>query len=184
MKLLKNPVFAVFLAVVVVISSTLINTNVKLGRKSAAVSDLFYEGVTASGYTRPSIASHLENIGGFADGLAAIARNNGIDAGEVEQDVDMLRGSVSSGDMFLIRSNYSSLLSAMTKLIDSLERASLDERDASGVEQYKSSLNGAQSAIAESGYNEAVRDFLRRYDRFPSRQLGAMAGVPMPETFN
>ena len=184
MKLLKNPVFAVFLAIVVVISSTLINTNVKLGRKCRAVSDLFYEGVTAAGYTRPSIASHLENISGFADGLAAIAHNNGVDAAEVEQDVDMLRGSVSSGDMFLIRSNYSSLLSALTKLVDALERASLDERDASGVEQYKSSLAGAQSAIGESGYNEAVRDFLRRYDRFPSRQLGAAARVHMPETFN
>ena len=185
MKLLKNPVFAVCLAIVVVISSTLINTNVKFGRKCSAVSDLFYEGVTTKGYTLASVASHLENICGYADGLVTIARNYGIDTDEVERDNELLKSSLkySGRNMYYIRTSYGMLCTSLTALVDSLERAELSERDASGVAQYKSSITGAQSAIGESGYNEAVREFLRKYDHFPTNVLAELANVDMPETF-
>ena len=66
---------------------------------------------------------------------------------------------------------------------DQLARADLDARDASGVEQYISSITGAQSAIKSAGYNESVREFMRSYDRFPTNILGTLAGVEMPECF-
>lgn len=185
MKLFKKPAFALFLTVIVVIASTLINTNIKFGRKCSEVSDLFYEGVTANGYTQTPIAAHLENIIGYADGLCTIARNYSMETGEVEDCNDYLKWSLqySDTDASYIHSNYTELCSALNTLIDQLERAELSERDASGVDQYKTSISGAQSAIGESGYNDAVRSFLRRYDHFPTDMLAAMAGVEMPETF-
>ena len=185
MKLFKNPVFAVALAVVVVIASTLINTNIKFGRKCSAVSDLFYEGVSTKGYTQTPIAAHLENIIGYADGLCTIARNYSIDTAETESASEYLRWSLQESyhDSGYVYSNYTDLNAALSSLIDSLERADLNERDASGVAQYKSSIQGAQSAIGESGYNEAVRDFLRRHRHFPTELLADLAGVEYPELF-
>ena len=75
------------------------------------------------------------------------------------------------------------LISSLNDLIDRLERAELSERDASGVEQYKSSVTGVQSAIGEAGYNEAVREFLRRYNHFPTNYLALLADVDLPEVF-
>ena len=151
MKLLKSPVFAVLLAIVVVIVSMVINTNIKFGRKCDAVRDLFYEGVTTRGYTQTPIATHLSNS--------------------------------SWSDISYIHSEYNRLISSLNDLIDRLERAELSERDASGVEQYKSSVTGVQSAIGEAGYNEAVREFLRRYNHFPTNYLALLADVDLPEVF-
>ncbi len=185
MKLFKNPVFALILTFVVVIASTLINTNIKFGRKCSEVRDLFYEGVTADGYTQTPIAAHLENIASYADGLCTIARNYDIDTTEIEESNDFLKWSLqyNDTDASYIHSNYMQLSSDLNTLIDRLERAELSERDASGVEQYKTSIAGAVSAVAESGYNDTVRSFLRRYDHFPTNVLADMAGVEMPETF-
>ena len=185
MKLFKNPVFAVVLAVVVVIASTLINTNIKFGRRCSAVSDMFYEGVAIKGYTQTPIATHLENIAAYADGLCTIARNYGLDTAETESVSQYLRWSLegSYSSISYVHSNYTELNSALSALIDSLERADLSERDASGVAQYKSSIEGAQSAIGESGYNEVVRGFLRQYRHFPTELLAALAGVDYPELF-
>lgn len=185
MKLFKKPAFALFLTVIVVIASTLINTNIKFGRKCSEVSDLFYEGVTANGYTQTPIATHLENIAGYADGLCTIARNYDIDTASVEDSSSFLKWSLqyNDTDTGYIHSNYTQLSSELATLVDRLERTELSDRDASGVEQYKTSISGAQSAIGESGYNDAVRSFLRRYDHFPTDVLAEMAGVEMPETF-
>ena len=46
MKIFKNRAVAVLLCVLIVIASTLLSTNVKLGREAGGVSDGFYKGVT------------------------------------------------------------------------------------------------------------------------------------------
>ena len=45
MKIFKNRAVAVLLCVLIVIASTLLSTNVKLGREADGVSDGFYKGV-------------------------------------------------------------------------------------------------------------------------------------------
>ena len=44
MKILKNRLIALLLCVLVVIGSTLLTTNIKLGREAEKVSDGFYKG--------------------------------------------------------------------------------------------------------------------------------------------
>ena len=39
------------------------------------------------------------------------------------------------------------------------------------------------SSEASKEIQEQVRDFLRRYDRFPTRLLARLAGVELPEAF-
>ena len=182
MKLFKNPVFAVLLTILVVIFSTVINTDVKFGRKCRAVTDQFYAGVTRSA-SEDSIASSLEAICVDAESLAVVADSCGADAGAVRADVDSLRRNLQIQNMYLIRSSYADLRSSLTTLLGQLAQASLDAKNAEIVSQCTGSISDAQSAIAASGYNDTVRSFLRRYDHFPTNVLATLAGVDYPEAF-
>ena len=61
MKLFKNRFFALLLAVVVVIASTLINTDVKFGRECSKVTEQFYADTSRSA-APASISRELVNI--------------------------------------------------------------------------------------------------------------------------
>ena len=183
MKLFKKPVFAVFLAIVVVIASTLINTNVKFGRKCRAVTDQFYGGTVSRGTPEISIAEALEVICTEAESLAVVADSCGADASAIRNDVSDLRRSIQQEYFYGIRSSYAALRSALTTLLGQLTQADLDEQDKETVTQCTASLSDAQNAIAASGYNDTVRSFLRRYDHFPTNLLATLAGVDYPETF-
>ena len=187
MKLFKNPVFALFLAVVIVIGSTLLSTHIKLGRKADAVSDLLFEGVedADNGYTRPAIAKHLENLCGCADGLVTLARNYEIDTQDVEDASTWLKNALrySKHDASLIHWNYAELIKSVNELSDQLSRVDLSQRDSKGLTEYMNTIAGIQSSIGEAGYNEAVRTFRRKYDRFPTNALAVLSGVDFPEYF-
>ena len=67
-----------------------------------------------------------------------------------------------------------------------LELASvqLSERDASGTEQYFSTVSSASEVIGSAGYNDSVQQFKRScLDRFPGSILAKLAGVDAPELF-
>ena len=183
MKLFKNPVFAVALAIVVVIASTLINTNVKFGRKCRTVTDAFYGSSITRGTPELAIADALELICTDAESLAVVADSCGTDAKAVRENVNSLRHSLQFQNMFLIRSSYADLRSSLTTMIGQLAQADLDANNAETVSRCSSSISEAQDAIAASGYNDTVRAFLRRYDHFPTNLLARLAGVRMPETF-
>ena len=185
MSFFKKRGIAFLLTVCVVIASTLVSVNVKLGRKCQSVSDGFYDGVEFNGYTQKCIASHLKNFTGYADGLVTIAKNYDIDTGDVEDASEWLKLALnySHGHASYIYSEYQGLIKAVNTLEDQLARTDLEDRDASGVEQYISSITGVQSAIESAGYNESVREFMRSYDRFPTNILGTLANVDMPEYF-
>ena len=184
MKLFKKPVFAVFLAIVVVFASTLINTNVKFGRKCRAVSDQFFAPTVTRGTPEISIAEALEVICTEAETLAVVADRCEADASAVRNDVSNLRRSIQIENFYGIRSSYAALRSALTTLLGQLTQADLDKQNAETVTQCTASLSDAQNAIAASGYNDTVRSFLRRYDHFPTDLLAKLAGVDMPETFS
>ena len=183
MKLFKNPVFAVALAVVVVIASTLINTNVKFGRKCRTVTDAFYGSSITRGTPELAIADALELICSDAESLAVVADSCGVDADKVRDDVSDLRRSIQQEFFYGIRESYAALRSALTTLLGQLAQVDLDEQNAETVSRCSSSISEAQNAIAASSYNDTVRAFLRRYDHFPTNVLAALAGVDYPDTF-
>lgn len=183
MKFLKTPVVAVLLSLAIVISSTLISTNIKLGRRCDKVSDGFYEGVVYDGYEHKSIASHIKNICGAASGLVAVANNYGVDAAPLSSAVDMMKSGLSNGSVSENYVLYYNLLSAFDDVERQLSAASLSERDAGGAEQYALTVKGACKAIDESGYNESVREFYRKQLSFPADILARLAGVDVPQLF-
>ncbi len=175
---------AVLLSLATVISSTLISTNIKLGKRCDKVRDGFYEGVVYDGYAHKSIASHIKNICGAASGLAAVANNYDIDTSSLSNAVDMMKSGLSNGSVSENYMLYYHLLSAFDDVERQLSAASLSERDASGAEQYALTVKGACKAIDESGYNESVREFYRKQLCFPADVLGRLAGVDVPQLFD
>lgn len=185
MKVFKNPVFAVLLCIVLVIASTLLSVHIRFGAKADSVKDGFFIGVENNGYAQKSVCSHLQNISSYAAGLATIAKNYDIDTEDLEEANDYLLLSLNYSLDYAsyIYYNYTELMKTVNIMVDQLQRTELTERDASGVEQYVNSITGAQTAIENAGYNESVREFLRKYDRFPTNALAALSGVEMPEYF-
>ena len=187
-KALSNPAVAVFLALVLIIASTLISVNIKLGAKSDKVIDGFYDGVKYNGYVQPSVSSQLKNIMDYAAGLVTIANNYDVSGeliDEAQNQINALRGTMSTSrdNAYFIYERYQALIQSVDSLSYALGTQSLSERDQSGVEQYLINITGAMSTIDGSGYNESVRDFYRSYDRFPANVLGRLAGVDYPTYF-
>lgn len=183
MKFLKNRVVAVLISLAIVISSTLISTNAKLGRRCEKISDGFYEGVTYNGTERKSIASQLRVICSAMDSLAAISDEYGIDGDGYTKMADIMRSSLSYSSVSENYDAYSELSSAFNKLSRALSSADLSEQDRSEVDQCILTVSGAQQAIEDSGYNESVREFCREQLRFPADVLGNLAGVAFPQLF-
>lgn len=186
MNFFKKRGVAIVIALCIIWSSTLLSTSIQFGRKCSEITDGFYDGVYSNGYTHPSTASHLKNITGYADGLATIAGNYDIDTEELLDLNDYLKMSLrySRGDESYIYFCYDDLMKEVRSIENALDRADLSDRDRSGFEQYVSSISGAQSALEDTGYNETVSEFLRKYNNFPTELFADMAGVEMPEYFN
>ena len=55
MDFLKKRPVAIILALIIVVGSTLLSVNIKLGSKCQTITDGFYSGVTYNGYEHPSI---------------------------------------------------------------------------------------------------------------------------------
>ncbi|MEA5152440.1 MAG: hypothetical protein VB039_07545 [Oscillospiraceae bacterium] len=185
MNFFKKPAVAVLMAIVIVLSSTLLSVDVKFGRECQNISDGFYDGVKANGYMQKSISTHLRNLCGYADGLVTIAGNYDIDAAAASDASEQLKLglSYSTGEAAYLFQCYETLLGSVKQLEDQLGRAQLSERDASGVEQYSSSIAGVESSIQSAGYNESVREFLRESVQFPAGFFAELMNIKLPEYF-
>ena len=185
MNFFKRRSVALFLTVIVVIASTLLSVNVKLGRKAQAVSDGFYDGVVYNGTEQKSIASQLRNISDCANSMVTIANNYQLDTEDVENTSEWLRLAVSysPGNTDYIHSEYEDLIKAVRTLEDQLGRTALSDRDADSIKEYSTAITDARLAIESAGYNESVREFRRFCDRFPTKLLAQLSGVSMPRLF-
>ena len=184
MEFLKKRPAALALAVIIVIGSTFLSVNVKLGKACQKVTDGFYSGVTYDGYEHKSIQSQLKNISSSALGLTSLAANYNIDTSDVVSCKNDLDSSLANGTVSEIFGRYSALMSAVNALEARLDGISLSDRDASGVAQYSSTISSAAGVIDKSGYNDTVRDFLRNtYNVFPANLFSGIAGVNAPELF-
>ncbi len=185
MKFFKKPVVAVLMSIVIVIASTFLSVNIKLGKECQQITDGFYDGVYSNGYTQKSLSTHLRNLCGYADGIVTIANNYDLDTTAVRQASDDLKLglSYSYGQASYLYQCYEQLLSSAKELEDSLGRTELGDRDKEGLEQYESSITGVENAVQSAGYNESVREFLRDYIKFPADFFVGLTGIDLPEQF-
>lgn len=181
--ILKKPLVAVVLAAAMVLGTTVLNTNVRLGKEVKAVENGFYSGVTYDGYAHKSISSQLENYLGAANGLATIANAVGIDSSALLEHCNTMKKVMKSGDISDIGNAYSDLVFSTNSMINELASAGLQDRNAQGFESYTGIISGAMGVIENSGYNESVREFCIENQVFPTDFLAALAGVEMPDLF-
>ena len=184
MKVLKNPVFAVFFAVLLVISSSLISSGMKLDKECRKVTDGFYQGVKYDGYKHSAIYTQLKNICGAASGLVTVADNYGIDTREVSEREAELSAAVSDthGGISSICKKYAALSEALTRLERELDGVTLSSRDEDGFELYVSTIENAGGVIDSSGYNESVHSYISGCDAW-KRMFISLTNTHLPELF-
>jgi len=122
---------------------------------------------------------------GAADGIAAIAANNGIDCDELTKASNGLKASISTmhDNISAIYESYSTLSGALSEFLLRLPEDQLSARELEGLEQYRQTVDGTASVIDEAGYNESVRSF-RSTLLFPADVFMFVCGVDYPEYFS
>ena len=176
MKLLKKPLVAWIVCIALVLVATLVNTNVKFGRLCASVTGEFYG--------TDGIAQQLSELRADAEALANVSEGHGVDVKELRSASYYLQlGIQNQYGAAELYQDYDLLRTELTAVQQKLVGISMSAADQQTVSDCLASITEAQRAIAASDYDEQVRDFLRRYDRFPTRLLARLAGVELPEAF-
>ncbi|MBR5094074.1 MAG: hypothetical protein IK095_03180 [Oscillospiraceae bacterium] len=176
MKLFKNPVVAWIVCLALIFGSTLLNTRIRFGRLCRDA-EADFNGLGG-------IVSQLQTIRSDADILALVAEDNGLETDALRDASDALQRALAREQgAKSVFSAYDVLHTEIARTQQKLMGVSLSSSDAQTVSSCMASLDDAQRAIAASGYNETVREFQRRYDRFPTKYLAEFAGVRMPEVF-
>ncbi len=180
MRLLKNRAFVIPMAIIVILAVGVITAFSDLKSDIRKTEKLYYDGVKAESgsYVRPSIYNQMNFKVTTANSVLGI-----IDAyPELEEAADALREAkdrvfdcTGAYDEDAIRNMgwaNEEFLQAVTKLKAALEDVSLPEREQKELDRCLKDLDGAQSVIEASGYNEAVREFnMGVLQKFPAKQM-------------
>lgn len=175
MNILKNRTIAVFLALVLVIGSTLISASAKLNDDIKKVTDGFYTGALYDGVKTAEVADasdsiykQLTVITAEADKLYAVAAANDLDAEPLKDASYYLKSNLSSMHEYVgsIYWSYSELCDALTAIKPKLAGELLSQSDRDEVNQSYLIIQNAQNVISESGYNESVRRYKSTMNAF------------------
>lgn len=186
MSALSKRSVALLLTAVLVVGSTLLSAHVKLEAKADRVIEGFYTGSWAGARDAVSPSTHLKNICGAADGLTTIAGSYGLDTEDADWNCELLKQGLNDAeeDIGYLYTCYEDLCAEVDRLAGQMSLMELSQRDASGLEQYRNTIQGARSALASSHYNEQVREFYRVIQDYPAGFLAELTGVTMPEGFD
>ena len=129
----------------------------------------------------------MSNLADAAEVLSGLAHL--YDLGEAQEALDVISSMreqlrMESSDTSVIHGLYKSLLSETFTLESLLARQELNEADARALSSAQHSAAIAKAAIDESAYHDAVRVFLKRYDRFPTTWFASLVGLKMPQVFS
>ncbi len=190
MSFFKKPVIAIILSALIVIGSTVLSVNLKLGEECRDIIDGFHDGVSVDGVLMPSIASQLRTVRSSAEEIAHIAGTYNVYTEELTWACDDLRYGLlySESDASYLYYCYEELLSELrnveTQLFGTAAQMPISVQDIELINGYFDEIKTAQQLIDISGYNETVRQFNREQLRFPADIIGELAGVDFPELFS
>ena len=173
--MLKKPIVAAILCVIIVISSTVITTHLRLDSWCEGIRDVF----TVSG----GIADQLNTVCTAGSGIIKIAEANGIDCFETKDLCESLRLSAYTDSPHSLFLMYQMLCGEIGDLTNSLKRMDLSAQDAALLESLNAELDAARSAISNSVYNNSVNFFLRKELGSFSTRFAKLCGVRLPEQF-
>ena len=181
MKLLKKPVVAILLVVLLVVGSTLLSADLKLSRACARVTDGFYDGVKR----QPAAAQAIRSLCDDADQMVIIGDNYGIDTSPLSADTSALRQAVGfdNPDVAAVYAAFAPFYTKLKVLENDLQHTDLSERHEEQMAEYTQDIARCHEQIDASGYNESVSTFLRRNNRFPTRQFARLFNITYPAYF-
>ena len=185
MKFFKKPFFAFLLAVVVVLVSTLVSVDVKLSRKCEKVTAGFYDGIVYKGELQPAPADCIRVMCADAEAMVLKAGNYGIDTEELVAVITELKQSIISetSDLETLFEDFNSFYSGTLLLENQLNNASLSERHQAELAESFEEFELMAKELADSGYNDSVQVFLKKFDRFPVRQFAELLNIEFPAYF-
>ena len=175
--MLKKPLVAAILCVIIVLSSTVINAHVRLDSQCEAIS----EGFSAPG----GIAEQLSAVCTASSGFVKLAEKYGVDEFDtfnVDDIATSLRYSVGNTQPSGLADLYRMLITETDFLRTSLRLKDLSEEDAKLYSEFEAEYLAAQNAIAGSSYNSSVSYYLRELGSF-SCFFAKLCGVKLPEQF-
>ena len=184
MKVFTKKVFTVFLAVLIVIGSTLLSVNLKLSKDFDKVTNGFYNGNLINGSKEKSLHSLLLIVAEESSNLASIAERNGLDVSEFKNKADYFIHDVITmqDDISYIYYCYQDLLEDLMEVGQALTGLTLNANDEAAAVVSLQSIMDAQASIDASGYNESVRQCIASL-QFPTEIFADLAGVDLPEYF-
>ena len=184
-KLFQNPVFAVLLTVLLVISSTLLSADRKLSRSCQRVVDGFYSGIRYDRVKHTAAAQCIRTLCGDAEQMVIIGDNYGIDTAPLAADTATLRQSVAydNPDIAAVYAAYAPFLTKLMVLENDLSHTGLSERHSEQMKTISQEISQCRAMVDSSGYNESVSTFLRKNSRFPTRQFAELFGITYPAYF-
>lgn len=188
MKFFKKPSVAIVVTILVVYISTMVSINVKLTDKCIKITDGFYDGVRVSGVDYPAVYDSVKELCFLSGDMIVIAKNYGIDTEALYYAQDSLESAVSySGDdISYIGWCYDDFIQQLRQMENQLHSTGLSQRHTAAMEEYSAEISSALEAIEVNGaaYNETVRDFIRKYDRFPISAWAGLTGTYFPGYFS
>ena len=184
MKFFKNPLVAVLISVGVVFFATVKSVEVKFGAECDAITDIFYDGMVYEGFMQDGIAKHLKDIYTACDNINIIAESYNASEDDFRYRSEDLRLALtySPEETSYIYHCYEELLKELRYVSSNLEACDLSSNDFNSLKAEQEIIANAQEFISQSGYNQAVREFLKSVPEF-TEEIADMAGVELPEYF-
>ncbi len=185
MKFLKKPFAAVLLSIIIVLCSTVISINVKLNNKCESLIDKFYEGGIEQGFVVDSIYGNLCRMYELAEEIVLVADNYGVDTRELSSNINALKETINykNHDMSEIYSNYSDFYSSLRAVEIELSNIQLSQRHMEYMNSASEQISYLKSCVDDSNYNESVRTFYKKFDRFPVNIFADLFNIEYPEYF-
>ena len=191
-KILSSPVVALIITFVLVFASLALNTRIRLGGQCDEITAGLYAGEGGS----PCIADGLRSLCTASEKMLTLAGQLGIDVDSLDSDgeyadedpadlINDIRNALryEDGSVRYLYYLYEALLSKDYAMETALARAALSEADAAAFLEAREEASQARAVVDNDSYNNTVRAFLKKYDRFPTSQIASFSGVSMPKLF-
>lgn len=186
MNFLKKPFVAVLLCVVMVLASTLISVDVKLGKACDNVTYSFYDGVRYQGQLLPSIADEIRELCSVTEEMIPIAKNYGIPTDQVSELCEDIKRMINSRDTDIdeVYGVYAVFYPEVKELENQLMSSGLSQHHSEAMPGYSARIAAAKDAVDSARYNENVTEFLDRNDHFPVNLWAELVGAEFPDYFS
>ena len=185
MKLLKNRAFLIPVAIVIILVVGVASAFSDLKSDIRKTEQLYYDGVKSDSgsYIRPSIYSQMNVKYTTANSILGIIEpysvlSEAADALRAARDrVYSCTGAYDENTIRNMSAANEEMVQAVEKLRTALTDVAFPDRERKALDRYLKDMDGAQTVIEQSGYNEAVTAFnMGSMQRFPAKQMLRLLG--------